>query len=83
MEDGNPWGYNRFEDTPPGPLQAWKDGPFIGVVKGQDTIMRLNQMDLDSLVALRQVLEVIMNEQLSPQEISHLAEIVGVMIERQ
>ena len=47
--DNDPFGYKRFEDTPPGPLQAWKDGPFVGVVKGDTTIMRLNQMDRDSL----------------------------------
>jgi hypothetical protein len=80
MEDGNPFGYNRFEHTPPGPLEAWKDGPFVGVVKGETTILRLNQMDMDCLVASRQVLEVIMNEQLTPQEISHFKELIDTFI---
>jgi hypothetical protein len=66
MDFGNdPFRYKRFEDSPPGPLQAWKDGPFVGVVKGDTTIMRFNQMDRDSLIASMRVLEVIKNEQLN------------------
>ena len=78
--EGDPFGYQRFEDTPPGPLEAWKDGPFVGVVKGEGTIMRLNQMDLDSLVASRKVLEVVMNEQLTAEEVHHLKELIEAFI---
>ena len=52
----------------------------MGVIKGDTTIMRLNQMDRDSLVASMRVLEVIMNEQLNPQEIHHLKEIIDAFI---
>jgi hypothetical protein len=74
------YGLGPTDNEPLGPLETWRKDGFKVIGKNGRIVMKLAEDDCGGLVLARDILAALMNDQLSPQEIEHLKQIVDVMI---